>query len=179
MPNPESDSGPSEGSDGPEDQGPPSPPKAARHLRLRPLHAGLLFALFLIVAFAVAGFFGNARDTASAQSRSLQVSVDFPERFRYKEIAPLTVRLKNRRSRPIDTVSVRFDSTYIEAFSNVRFLPSATEPWVVGLHDVRPGETRRIKVHLQAERYGSNTGQIHALTDTDTTSATLQTFVFP
>lgn len=177
--NSEEGSGRSEGSDASDKSKPPAPPESPRHVRLRPIHGALLLVLLLIAGLGAAGFFGNVRDTAAAQSEALRVSVEYPERFRYKEIAPLTVRLQNRRAQQIDTVSVRFDSTYIDAFSNVQFLPSATKPWVVELTDVKPGETRRIHVHLQADSYGRHRGQIRARTESDRVEATLQTFVFP
>lgn len=165
--------------DSPGKSRPPSPPTSPRRLRIRPIHGGFLLVLLFIVGLAAVGVFGKMRGTAKAQNAAVRVSVEYPERLRYKEIAPLRVRVQNRGAQSIDTLALHFDSTYIEAFSNVRFLPSATEPWVVGLTDVEPGETQRVQVHLQAEGYGSHRGRIQAKTPEDTVGPAVRTFVFP
>lgn len=162
-----------------ESSGPPPPPTSPRRLLLRPIHGGILLVLFLIALLGAVGVFSTGRGTTEAQTEGLHLTLDYPSRFRYKQIESLHVTLRNDTGRPLDTGRVHFDASYIDPFSNVTFLPSATEPWVVELTDEHPTETHRIDVHLEADEYGRHEGQIQAESDVDSAGASLHTFVFP
>jgi hypothetical protein len=88
------------------------------------------------------------------------VDVQYPTRIRYKQIDPIRITVKNRTTEKLGTLTVALDRTYVEAFSDVRAVPSFARPWEVELHEVRPGETRRVEVVLQGERYGLHRGTV-------------------
>ena len=162
-----------------EAEGPPQAPSVDRRLKLRPLHLALVALLFLVITFAASGFFGVTRGAAEAQSEALALLVDYPTRFRYKQVEPMRVYVRNTSPRSIDTVRVRFDDRYIDPFSNVSFTPSASEVWQVVLTDLKPGQKRRVQVHLQAEQYGRHAGTVTATSGPDSARAEVSTFVFP
>lgn len=170
---------PSSKTESSEAQDPPEPPAPRRKFSLRPVHATLLLLLFLITVLAAFGVFGETRTTTGTQSSILGLNIEYPKRFRYKQISPMRVHVRNRTQQPMDTVTVAFDSTYLDPFSNVTFTPSASKPWVVELTDLKPGEQRRIQVGLQAEKYGHHRGMVAAAHKSDTVRAEVSTFIFP
>lgn len=159
---------------------PPQAPEMDRTIDLPPKRWLGIGMLALIVGLAAFGVFGERRGAAQGRSASLDLRVEYPTRFRYKQIDPLRIFVTNRSARPIDTLTVSFDTAYIAPFSNVTFTPSASRAWEVQLAGVRPGETRRIQVGLQAERYGHHTGAVAAFfAGSDSAKAEVGTFVFP
>lgn len=166
----------------PEDaEQPPQPPEIGRKLDLPMSQVAVVLLFAAIVMLAAFGFFGETRGTTSSRgSTSLELNVDYPARFRYKQINPLQVFVTNRTAALLDTVTVAFDTAYIAPFSNESFTPSAVRAWEVELTGLKPGETRRIEVGLQGERYGRHTGSISAyFTGSDTATATVSTIIFP
>lgn len=159
--------------------GPPQAPPIDRYVKLRPLHRGLVSALFVIVALAAFGLFGETRGAVEARSEGLALRIDYPTRFRYKQVNPMRVYVRNVSGKAIDTVRVRFDDSYIDPFSNVTFTPSASEVWQVVLTGLKPGQTRRIQVHLQGEQYGRHTGTVMATSNIDSVRTEVSTFIFP
>ena len=139
---------------------PPEPPEVARRIALHPGQAIFLALLTLFVALALFGAFGSTQATAHASGPGLELAVEHPARFRYREVAPIRITLRNTSGRPLDTVRVRLDEAYVSAFSNVTFTPSPQGAWEVVLTDVEPGEVRLISGELQAERYGRHRGTV-------------------
>lgn len=141
--------------------------------------AGMLVVLTVPV-LAIGGVFGESWDRATADGPNVSVRVEFPTRFRYKMLNSITAHITNRSARPIDTISVRLDSSYALRFSTVVFTPAAERAYEVPLTDVAPGETRLLVAELQGERYGRHTGRLRvASTSGDTISVPVHTLIFP
>lgn len=137
-----------------------------------------LLALFVILALL--GTFGPSQAEASRSDAQLSLRVEYPSRFRYKQIAPLRVWVANIGSLPLDTVTVVFDRQYINQFSQVSFTPSAEKAYEIELVAIMPGETNLVQVQLRAESYGAHPGVIQATTGgADTVTVQLSTLVFP
>jgi hypothetical protein len=159
---------------------PPEPPQIARRLRLSLTHGIGAAMLTIIVLLAALGAFGESRSATSARSASLELVLEHPTRFRYKQIEPLRIFVTNRSDREIDTVTVSFDTAYVARFSSVTFTPAPSAAWEVKLTGVRAAETRRIDVELQAEEYGTHSGVISAFfAGSDTARVEVDTFIFP
>lgn len=144
-----------------------------------PQAAGLA-VLVLIPILALFGLFGESWETTAAESAELEMWVRYPDRFRYKMINSLRIRIRNISGGKLDTVAVSFDPDYIRPFSNVAFTPSAARPYTVNLVGIRPGEIRFVHVHMQGEHYGRHSGWIKATAGgADTARAEVSTFIFP
>jgi hypothetical protein len=160
--------------------GPPSAPEIPRHLAISPVRGSILAALAVIVVLALAGLFGESMGAVADQSADFGLEIEYPTRFRYKQINPVRVYVTNLTARKIDTLSVSFEDGYLDEFSNVSAVPSFSEPWRVDLTGMRPGETRDVIVGLQGEQYGRHEGSIRVFApNADTASAHLSTFIFP
>lgn len=159
---------------------PPKPPADPRKLRLSSANLIGLALLSTIVVLAAFGVFGESRGTTSARIASLELFVQYPTAFRYKQINPLHVTVVNRSGSVIDTLTVALDPTYVARFSDVTLTPAPSRPWEVELIGVQPGETRRLHVTLQAEKYGRHAGTVSAFfPGSDTAQANVATFIFP
>jgi hypothetical protein len=156
------------------------PPEISRRLAIYPIQGGILSAFAAIVVLAFAGLFGESMNAVSEQNVDFDLEIEYPTRFRYKQLNLAHVYVTNRTSREIDTLSVSFEGRYLDGFSEVTAVPSFSEPWRVDLTDVRPGEARDIVVELQGEQYGRHEGNVQVFApNTDTISARLSTFIFP
>lgn len=159
---------------------PPEAPEIDLKLALPPQNVIGVLLLSTIVILSAIGMFGGTRGSERQTGTALELAADYPTRFRYKEISYLRVLVTNRSDSLVDTLTVSFDSTYMDGFSQQRFTPAATKPWEVELLAVEPGEARRIEVEIQAESYGSHAGEISAyFAGSDTTSLRVGTFTFP
>lgn len=159
---------------------PPQPPEVGRSIRLYWYQWAGLPIIFLVVGLALSGAFGESMDETAAEGGALSMRIEYPSRFRYKQINPIRVWLTNRTAQPIDTATVSFPQGYILEFSNVSFIPAAKRPFVVEVTDLAPGETRLVLAGLQAEQYGRHSGEIAASAGgADTLRARVSTLVFP
>lgn len=145
---------------------PPQPPPFERRLKFPPLQiVGMVYILILPV-LAVLGVFGESFASIDASGPTLEMSVDYPSRYRYKMTNPVNVTLRNVSGEVLDTVTVSFDADYIDQFSNVTFTPSVDtvtgNEYQVELTDIGPGETRVVTVEIRAERYWRHSGTITA-----------------
>jgi hypothetical protein len=92
----------------------------------------------------------------------------------------INTSVTNRSTRPIDTITVRLDSSYALRFSTVVFTPAAERAFEVPLTDVAPGETRLVVMEIQGERYGRHRGRLHIETPNgDTLAIPISTMIFP
>lgn len=139
----------------------------------------LLALMVLIVVLALLGVFGMTRGSSETLDTTLSISAEYPTRFRYKTVSPVYVWVENRSEQLIDTVTVSFDPSYLDKFSNVTFTPSASAVWEVDLTRVQPDERRRVAVEIQAEKYGVHEGEVSATAGLDTVSTIMRTRVFP
>jgi hypothetical protein len=139
--------------------------------------------IMLVPLLTLFGLFGTTRASTSASNQEIEMRVQYPTRFRYKMISPLQVAVRSLSSRPLSTVTVQFDRSYIEQFSEVTFTPAVKtvtdESYVVELQDVQPGETRYVSATLQAEEYGGKRGTVTVTAGGDPVQAAVETFVFP
>jgi hypothetical protein len=76
-------------------------------------------------------------------------------------------------------VTVTLDTTYAGRFSTVTAIPPFTGQFEIDLPHVAAGETRRVRIEIQAERYWSHSGPLTVATRTDTVRVPLTTLVFP
>ena len=128
---------------------------------------------------ALFGLFGERTALARAKSAGLDVVVSYPERFRYRQLQPLRLTVRNLSAQPIDTLTVSFDTTYISRFSSVRFDPPVKKTYAVELTDVKPMESRFVGVELWGQEYGMHPGIIVARAGADSAVVRFRTFVFP
>jgi len=157
---------------------PPPPQTSPRFAFTRKQYLGLPL-LIAIPVLTLFGVFGERRDVARASSRSVEMTVRYPSRFRYRQVQSLDVAVRNVSGRALDSVSVSLDTAYISRFSSVRIEPAAQVAYVVSLTDLKPMESRLVTAELWGQRYGSHTGRIVAATRADTARIVIRTLVFP
>ena len=163
----------------PDATAPPEPPVVTPHFAFtRKQYIGIPL-LAVIPVLTLLGVFGEKRETARATSRALEMRVEYPSRFRYRQVEALDIAITNVSVRTLDTVTVSLDTAYITRFSGVRISPEPQQNFVVALSSVKPRETRLIHAELWGERYGSHHGRIVGAASADTVRQQIQTFVFP
>lgn len=152
-----------------------------RRLKLHPVQWVGLPLLFAVPVLALAGVFGESWAHGVDRGEGLALSVEYPARYRYKQINTLQAWVRNTSGRTLDTVTVSFDSAYVSRFSTLMFVPSARIPFEVEFVELEPGEVRRVWLELQGELYGAHTGQVeaHATGLRDTLRVPVHTFIFP
>lgn len=156
-------------------------PDHARRVRLSRYQWVGVGLIILVPLLALFGAFGESSARGQASSAELAIRVDYPTRYRYKQLNTLQVTVQNVSGVAIDTVIVSFDSAYASRFSTIMFIPSAREPFAVELVDLRPGSARLVWAELQAERYGRHQGTIKAYRpgSADTARVPVRTIIFP
>jgi|SRR5205085_5452315 len=159
--------------------GPARAPDVARHIALTRKQLIGLPLLAAIPILSLLGVFGEQRSDVHATSRSVAMSIRYPTRFRYRQVQPLDIAVRNTSEQVIDTIQVSLDTAYISRFSSVRIEPAPNTAFVVLVTNVRRGESRLISAELWGERYGRHQGRITAIARGDTAAATVRTFVFP
>lgn len=152
-----------------------------RHLKLYRFQWIALPLLFLIPILAVFGVFGETWSRGHDASAELDLRIEYPTRYRYKQINTVEVHAQNVSSRTLDTVVVSFDPEYVRRFSTLMFIPSPAKPFEIELLDVKPGETRLVWAELQGERYGRHRGHVEAYRrgSPDTARVFLSTIIYP
>jgi hypothetical protein len=135
--------------------------------------------LLLVPLLALFGMFGESQAHYHTSSRSLDVSVDYPTRFRYRQVQSLHVTVRNVSPNVADTIRVSFDTAYISRFSSVRFDPATKSAYTVELTSVRPSESRWVSVELWGQDYGIHRGAIVVRNGSDSVLVHLRTLVFP
>ena len=158
---------------------PPRPPVFPRRLALTYKQRVGLPLLVAIPVLTLFGLFGERSATLSASTKSIEMSVRYPTRFRYRQIQPLEITVRNLSPRVIDTVDVSIDTAYITRFSSVRIEPAPRRAFVISLIDMRPGEARLVAGELWGQEYGRHVGRITASTRVDTATVVVRTLVFP
>ena len=135
--------------------------------------------LLAVPILALFGVFGESQARAHTTNGSLDMTVSYPSRFRYRQVQPLHVAVRNLSPVVADTVRVSFDTAYISRFSSVRFDPALRGSYSVDLADVKPSESRLVSVELWGQDYGAHRGIITARHGTDSVMVHIRTFVFP
>ena len=159
---------------------PPSPPDVPRSVRLYPYQGAALTIFTIVVVLALFGVFGESAAMTEESRGALRVRVEHPSRLRHLQTEALRVWVSNASNAPFDTVTVTFDTAYVNRFENVAFTPSADEAYVVRLIDVPGGATRLVDVDLRASDYGRHRGSITVgAGGADAVRIAIRTFVFP
>lgn len=158
---------------------PPGAPQAPGGPRLYGYQWVGIPLLGLIVLLALGHVFGPASAQERAQASSLSVEVQYPTRFRYKQIDRIWIRVTNLSSRMIDTVQVEVDPEYLRAFSNVSATPAFESVYRIPITHLEPGEVAEVKIGIQAERFGRHEGWIRISSPRDTARISVHTFAFP
>lgn len=162
---------------------PPEPPSIGRSFRPAFSQIIGLGVLLLIVVLALLGVFGTTKRQATAEGGTIRLDVTYPERFRYKTIHGLDVQVTNTSSRSLEAVTLRFDRTYIDAFSTVTFSPALTrltsDAYEIELSNLQPGEMRPASAEVQAEDYWGHPGFIEAATSEGSAQVDVHSIVFP
>ncbi|MDP9202968.1 MAG: hypothetical protein M3P26_13710 [Gemmatimonadota bacterium] len=161
------------------DPSPPRAPSIEPRLELSWKQRIGLPILLAVPILALFGVFGESQDHARATSASLDMTVSYPSRFRYRQVQSLHVTVRNLSPVVADTVAVAFDTAYISQFSSVRFDPAPKSAYTVDLVNVKPSESRLVSVELWGQVYGNHRGTIVARHGTDTVIVHLRTLVFP
>ena len=159
--------------------GPAPPPDTDRKLELNWAQLIGLPALALIPVLALLGFFGEHWETSAADGAHVHARVEYPDRFRARLTKPITVTIENRSRSPYDSVEVSFDSAYVGRFRAVNIMPSPTEAYVVSITDVKPGETKRVHMELDADQVGRHSGRVVVRARGDSAVIPIRTTVFP
>jgi hypothetical protein len=155
-------------------------PDTAPRFRLYPEQwIGLPF-LILIPVLALFGVFGETSQHVEARGSEIELKVDYLARYRYRQIGKLEVHVRNTTNRKMDTVTVAFDSRYVQQFSSPVLVPAPQIPFEVVLTDVLPDETRLVWAELEAGAFGIHSGSIRAYgVGPDTVSVQIRTTIFP
>ena len=163
---------------------PPEPPKVARHLHLSPPQIAGALVFLAIVGFAFAGILDTHEGTKSVEGAAASAEVSYPTRFRYKQLMPLEVIVRNTSSNTLGGVEVQFDHDYISKFSSVEFSPSVStitaDAYVVSVGDIEPGGSRVVTADMQAEGFFRHSGSISVSAQEGVAlELSLSTWVFP
>lgn len=158
---------------------PPDLPEIDRRLRFGGWQMAGLGLIMLIPVLAAFEVFGEGSATAAHSGSALSISAEYPARIRHGTPEEVTVAATNRGPSSLDTVTVRFDSSYVARFTNPQFVPSTGDAYEVELAGVGAGETRVIRLGVRANEYGRHRGVIAAFHGDDTARVTVSTIVFP
>jgi hypothetical protein len=135
--------------------------------------------LALVPILALLGVFGDRQKTIAITSPSLGITINYPERMRYRQSELLEISVLNRGQRALDTVLVSVDTSYLSRFIGVRGTPPPTTDFSVPLFDVHPGESRLLSVELTGNRYWRHPATVSATTGRERTTVAFSTLVFP
>lgn len=167
-----------------QDPHPPKPPEITRKPQFHRIQLIGLPLILLIPVLALFGTFGETADSVSTASTQIEVRVEYPTRFRYKLIHPITVSLHNASEQSFGTVQVGFEREYVESFSVVTFTPTIRHItdtfYYVEINDLGPGETRIVIATVQADQFGNHSGKITVTPDNaEELEMSISTFSFP
>jgi hypothetical protein len=160
-------------------EAPAPPPPTTRRLALTRKQVIGLPLLAAVPLMGLLGVFGERSAHTTTASARLEVTIRYPERFRYRQIESLEISVRNRSATMIDTVHVWLDTAYITRFSSVRIEPMPQRAFAIALLHVEPGESRLVAAELWGERYGRHSGRLVVSANADTASARISTLVFP
>ena len=165
------------------DPRPPQAPEVERAFSPNP-HLLAAAVLALLPVLALVGVFGLAGASHSVTQGPLEVTVAYPERYRYKMLHPFEITVRNTSEAVVAGVRVGVDTAYVDRFSGVAFTPTpddvTADAYGFDLGAIGPGGSRVITAELQAERYWLTEGRV--VLDWDAgqpLEILLSTFVWP
>lgn len=160
----------------------PEPPELPELRRRLSFGALQLLGILLLVAIPVAAslnLFGEERAVERERGAAILLTVDYPSRIRHGSLDVFAVLVANAGTSALDTVRVKFDSSYVARFTEPQFIPAESRAFEVELAGIAPGETRRVQVGLRANDYGKHRGQVTAAHSSDSVDVIVETIVFP
>lgn len=157
----------------------PRAPTDAPRVRLTRKQWIGLPVIALVPLLALFGVFGERQKTIAIVSPALGITINYPERMRYRQSEILEISVVNRGQRVLDTVLVSVDTSYLSRFIDVRSNPPTTAEFVVPLLAVRPGESRLVSIALTGDRYWRHPATVSATAGPERTTAAFSTLVFP
>jgi len=144
---------------------PPKPPEVHHKVSFYLYQIIGVLIIFLIPILALSGVFGATRDKAEASSEVFSIEVEYPTKFRYKTIDPLSIKIRNT-SNSAQSLTVTIEEEYLSHFTNVKFSPQEKEitngKYIFDLGTLQAGESKTISGEIQSEEYGSFKGLIEA-----------------
>lgn len=140
--------------------GPPPPPEMPRRVRLYPSQWIGLPLLLLVPVLALAGTFGEQRQTHAIASDAVHFEVDYPTRMRTRQHSHLSVHVVRVGGEASDTVRVEFDPAWVQSFARLELLPQPARPWIVELAGVEVGDTAVVRLGLEARERWRRSGYI-------------------
>jgi hypothetical protein len=140
--------------------------------------------LLLIPILAILGLFGVNTNELQAEAEDVSISVQYPTRFRYRQINTIEVGITNNTDDSLQPVTAYFDREYIDHFANADFTPQVSHitetAYIVELEEMPAGETYYINVEIEAHDVGYHRGEIRVEADsTQSTQVEVETLVFP
>lgn len=157
---------------------PRAPIGAPRWVLTRKQWVGLP-VLALITVLAMVGTFGERTATVTAATRSLGVTVSYPERIRYRQTERLQVAVTNRGSATLDSVVVSLDTAYLSRFTDVRIEPEPVVAYDVRLAHLVPGETRLVVAEVTGDRYWRHPATVGVAMGDERAAVRFSSLVFP
>lgn len=158
---------------------PPELPELNRHLKFGGWQLVGLALIMLIPVLAALKVFGEAGTIVGDRGANISMTVEYPARVRHGTVEAVTVLITNQGPSPLDTVTVRFDTSYVARFTDLQLVPSAARAFEVELAAVASGETRRVQLGVRANDYGRHRGSIAAIHAADSARVSISTVVFP
>jgi hypothetical protein len=136
--------------------------------------------LALITVLAAFRVFGEVEEIAEASNSQLSMSVHYPSRLRYAQTKQIEILIQNKTPQPLTHLEVIINPEYLRNFTEISFLPPPVQAFNIHINELRPQETYRIQVEVQAEKYGKHLGKIQIKgSGLDPIEASLESFVFP
>ncbi|MEW6056381.1 MAG: hypothetical protein AB1540_07185 [Bdellovibrionota bacterium] len=136
--------------------------------------------LLAIPILAVSGVFGEKSWELTQMKNDVRIRVKYPERFRYNQLQPIEVVVENLANTTLKDVEVRFDTAYINKFSNVSFIPEPHNAYRIKLNTLGPKEQQEIAAEIQAKDYGKHAGSVEVLAEGAVLAKVdISTIVFP
>lgn len=165
------------------DPRPPQPPPVDRRFVFS-RHTFGATLLAILPVLALLGLFGELKTTRTAGEGAVRVTVGFPERFRYKQLERIEIRVENTSSDVVPLVVVTVDTDYLDRFSEIAFVPEPTDvtsdAYRFEIQDLPAGDSRVISSGLQAERYWLSDGKVTVTTgEAAPVFIPVSTFVWP
>jgi len=139
------------------------PPEASpMSSRLRVVTRQALGTLWILAVpvLALSSVLGTRRELATASADGIEVQVSYAGRIRYSQSHPLEVAVTNTSDRILDTITIAFDTAFVNRFSEIEFLPRSERPYEIRINAVGPGESRLVVARLRGEKYGRHRGEI-------------------
>ncbi len=153
-----------------------------RRLVIPGKRVGGLVALLLLPVGALLGL-DSVQGQGSAGTGDLQLTAEFPRVLRFMKPAAINLGVTNAGDATLQEVTVTIDSSYLDAFTGVTLVPSAETisdgRLLIGLGDIAPGESQRVRVELRANHYWNQPVTFSVASGPEQVSLPAATLVLP